>query len=205
LVAVAVCDVNGDRSDDIVWRNPTTGVTQVWLGGSKVAGSNANGGTTGIIYPGSQSTTMSLVACADFDGDTKDDLFWRNNTTGGTQMWPGASKVGVTYPGTYLDATWAIVGAGDVDGDGRADLVWYKASTGGTKYWKAGLKTGSTAGPTQTNAAFTPGVIGDFDGDGKADLMWVNTTSRATQIWSGFVKFPTVYPGGYANGFTVQQ
>jgi hypothetical protein len=206
MVVIAVCDVNGDRSDDVVWRNPTSGATQIWLAGSKVTGTNPSGAAAGIIYPGTQSTTMSLVACADFDGDTKADLFWRNNTTGGTQMWPGAVKASVTYPGTYLSAPWTPIGAGDVDGDGRADLVWYNPSTGGTKYWKAGLKTGSTAAPTQTNSAFTPGVIGDFDGDGKADLMWVNTTSRATQIWPGFVKVGvTIFPGTYASVYSVQQ
>jgi hypothetical protein len=78
---------------------------------------------------------------ADFDGDGKADLLWRNSTTGGVVLW--------TMNGTSVANTaWVYnsgpsltpVRAADFNGDGKADLLW-QGTDGSLTLW---LMNGAT-------------------------------------------------------------
>ncbi|BCT91839.1 hypothetical protein LYSHEL_08630 [Lysobacter helvus] len=118
-------DFNGDGYDDVLWRNTNTGENFVQF--MQVT----------TVLPGSRATTTvndfnwKIVAVNDFDGDGKDDIYWRNSVTGVNVLWKmdGATPTMQTSY-TERDANWTIVNSGDYNGDNRADLVWRNVATG---------------------------------------------------------------------------
>ena len=183
---VAIIDVrndfNGDGRSDILWRNANGDVTN-WLG-------TATGGFTGNASnsynnPGSGWT---IVGTGDFNGDSRDDILWRN-TNGDVTNWLGtatggfAGNVASSYnnPG----AGWTIVGTGDFNGDGRDDILWRNTS-GDVTNW-LGQTTGNFAGSAAFNnpgAGWSIAGTGDFNGDGRDDILWCNTNGDVTS-WLG--------------------
>jgi uncharacterized delta-60 repeat protein len=194
---MAVCDVDGDGKDDVVWVSSSN--TKVWFSGDST--------TVMSPDPGHPSAGgYNLVACADFDGDGKADFFWRKETTGSDLVWPNADSSQVWYPGAAFDANgyWTIVGAGDADGDGKADVIWYNTSTATVRVWWGAVESTWTYQGT-ASSGYTPQVIGDYDGDGKADLLWSNS-SRYTKIWSGVSNSSvTTSTSTYGSGYTIQK
>ena len=59
-------------------------------------------------------TNWQIRAVADFDGDGRSDLVWRNSVTGDVYFWPmdGSTRLDEIYVGTASTA-YDIVGAGD--------------------------------------------------------------------------------------------
>jgi hypothetical protein len=72
-------DFNGDGNADILWRNSTTGVLQVWLM------NGVSAGTKGATI--ARDLVWGIESVADFDGDSRADILWRNSTTGVLQVW----------------------------------------------------------------------------------------------------------------------
>ncbi|HEY6148278.1 MAG TPA: VCBS repeat-containing protein, partial [Thermoanaerobaculia bacterium] len=78
------------------------------------------------------------VGAADFDGDGKTDLVWRNRTTGGVGIWimNGLTRVsGLDLP-PMRDQAWQIAGVGDFEGTGRPVLFWRNSTTGANVLWR---------------------------------------------------------------------
>ena len=104
-----VGDFNGDGMDDILWRNKESG--RVWTyymnGPSIINGSASN--------PGEHVTFSSVVwdikKVDDFNGDGKDDIFWRNDTTGENWIYlmDGVSITQEQSVSTVSDPNWNIV------------------------------------------------------------------------------------------------
>jgi len=157
-----------------------------------------------------------LVACAlalapaglarahDFDGDGRDDLFWRNADTGANVVWRSANAA---TPQSILGVTntrWTVEGVGDFDGDGRADLLWRQRTTGANVIWLSGNAATPRAVATVASVDWHVAGVGDFDGDGRADILWRNLRSGANQVWraglatqvaNSSVRVPTVVAG----------
>lgn len=113
-------DINGDGLSDIVWRNDN-GDFADWLG--KVDGSFLeNGAASGQNV----SMTWTIIGVADFNGDGRSDVLWRNSN-GDVLYWPGRTDGGFVTAGSSaynVPMSWSVVGTGDYNGDGRADLLW---------------------------------------------------------------------------------
>src|SRR5262249_9589840 len=80
----------------------------------------------------------AFAATHDFNGDTRSDILWRNDTTGQLVIWllNGTSVIGGGSPGTVTDTfNWEIVGQRDFNGDGSADILWRNRSTGQALIW----------------------------------------------------------------------
>jgi methionine-rich copper-binding protein CopC len=136
-VIVGVADFNNDNSPDIVWRNissdpldPNAGRTAIWY----MTGPTWNGGYAEVL-PEVKDQNWSIVGLADFNGDGKTDLLWRNTSTDPGN--PDAGRVaiwymeGATWNGGYgevmptvKDQNWHILAIRDFDNDGNSDLVW---------------------------------------------------------------------------------
>ena len=71
---------------------------------------------------------------ADFTGDGRADLVWRNTATGATSLWL-MNGLAMTGGGSVTNAGSTVAAVGDYNADGRADLVWHNASTGVTEMW----------------------------------------------------------------------
>ena len=129
---VGIGDFNGDENADLLWRNPSTWRTTIWyMDGATWSGGYAD------ISPTVTDPDWKIVGVADFNGDYKPDLLWRNSVTGRTTIW---YMDGATWTGGYHDlpavpGPWEIVGIGDFNGDGNADLLWRNPSTGRATVW----------------------------------------------------------------------
>ena len=88
-----------------------------------------------------------IVDIADFNGDTKPDLLWRNYTTGANELWymNGLTRVAGASAPTVTDFNWVIGGeqlevylspvpaardALDFNEDGTADVFWHNMVSG---------------------------------------------------------------------------
>jgi hypothetical protein len=199
----AAGDLNGDGRADILWRNvgpgPGEGAVFLWL---------MNGPTiVGATYLDSISTAWQVQRVADFNGDGKADILWRD-TSGNLYMWmmDGPQVVaGTGYTDSQADNAWQVQGVGDFDGDGKADILWRNVGPGPAEgalfVW---LMNGTTVkGATYLDPISTAwqvqGVL-DFNADGKADILWREVSNGSTYIW--MMNGPQVSAG---TGYTASQ
>src|SRR5881392_3830045 len=168
-------DFDGDGKADILWRNAVTGENYIWLmNGLSIASS----GSVNFVDPASGWQVQGI---GDFDGDGRDDILWRNLSTGENYIylmngWAIASGGLIR---TVADQAWQVKGIGDFDGDGRADILWRNSSTGQNYIYAMNGLTIASEDYLRTVAdqAWQVKGIGDFDGDGKADILWRNTAT----------------------------
>jgi len=78
LILVDTADFNGDQNEDLVWTNPTTGTSEVWL----LDDTSILNVVTLEANPG-----FTLSGVTDFDGDQAPDLLWRDPVGGTAQIW----------------------------------------------------------------------------------------------------------------------
>src|SRR5262245_55405629 len=102
-------DFNGDGIPDIVWHNRSTGSTSVWFmdGGTGILG------TAGFPDWDTGDVNWWISAVADFNGDGKPDLLWRNYGNGRNVVWllDGTTLVSVLELPPVQDVTWSLCGS----------------------------------------------------------------------------------------------
>jgi len=179
-----VGDFNGDGRDDILWRNSDGRITD-WL-------STPSGGFTpnSANFYTNVSTDWKVVAVGDFNGDSRDDIMWRNND-GRITNWLGTSSgafidnAANAYNGVSLD--WHVAGIGDINGDGRDDIIW-RNDDGRITDWlstaSGGYAPNSANFYTSVGTNWQVASIGDYNGDGRDDILWRSTDGRITD-WLG--------------------
>jgi FG-GAP-like repeat len=154
-----------------------------------------------VTYQGQAVTNLgpswSVAGIADFNGDGKADVFWRN-TNGALVDWSmNGSQIALSQSLTYLgqpltnaDPSWSVAGVGDFNGDGRADILW--RNTNGALYdWSMNGSQVASSQPltyqgqpvTSSDPSWSIVGVGDFNGDGKADVLWRNANG-ALYDWS---------------------
>ena len=137
---------------------------------------------------GSMGSGWEMIATGDFTGNGRDDLLWRNTTTGDLYTW---SMNGVTLeslndasfegaPGN-LGAAWSVGGVCDFSGDGNEDLVWVNSADNDVQIWEmndAGdvARISFPAGQLGTEWHF--GGVAELTGDTTPDLLWNNDAGR---------------------------
>jgi hypothetical protein len=168
----AVGDFDGDGTSDLMWRNRTTGVNEVW---------------DRIFYPrsiaGVTSRDWQVVGAGDFDGDDRSDLLWRNSRTGANAIWKSANATTQQPTQSVSDVRWQVVGVGDFNGDRRSDILWRHSTSGANAIWRSGRFDIQQPVTGVTNLQWKVAGIGDFNGDGKDDVAWRNASSGANAIW----------------------
>jgi hypothetical protein len=138
-----------------------------------------------ILGPG---TNWLPDIIADFDGDGRSDILWRNAVSGDTAIWlmdgvtPKPNGTAIIMSGS---TGWRVDLARDLDGDQKADLIWRNINTGQTAVW---LMNGLASKPSGSaiifgNPNWSVTHARDFNGDGKADLVWRNSATGATAVW----------------------
>ena len=126
---------------------------------------------------------------ADFDGNRRADVLWRNSATGENYLYPmnGTAILGSEgYLRTVADLNWQIAGIGDFDGDGKADVLWRNSATGQNYiYFMDGTTIKPTEGYIRTVADQNWQIagVGDFNGDGIDDIVWRNSATGENYIY----------------------
>ena len=130
------------------------------------------------------SASADLGSGADFNGDGKADVLWRDSS-GYVALWQtGASPSAPTYVGVdQVASTWHIQGAADFNGDGKADVLW-RNNSGFTALWTSSPSGQfSYTGVGQVGLNWHVQALADFNGDGKADVLW-RDDNGLTAMWT---------------------
>jgi hypothetical protein len=138
---------------------------------------------------------------ADFNGDGRDDILWRDANTGAVSNWlanpAGGWTINDANAYAVISGYWEILGVGDFNGDGRSDILWI-GDQNETSNW---LGTANGGFIVNDANAFAPSQsdkvvwdTGDFNGDGRDDILWLSTydgqslsVSHGTQL-GGFIQ-----------------
>jgi len=176
-------DFDGDGKDDILWRNTVTGDNYLYpMSGLTIKPGEGYLRTVADL-------NWKVVGVADFDGDGKADILWRNASSGQNYVYPMDGRVIKPTEGfirTVADTTWQVKGVGDFDGDGKADIVWRNSVSGQNYlYPMDGTAIKPTEGYFRTVADTNWQIIavGDYDGDGKSDILWRNLSTGENYLY----------------------
>ncbi len=125
---------DGDHdASDIIWRNYETGKLCIWL----VSHTDTPGGY--VMLDGPSDLNWALEGVADFNGDNKPDLVWRNYANGKQAIWfMDNTKVTGYYMLDRFHSTpqaWDIEGIGDFTNDLWDDIVYRNYLTGEVRVW----------------------------------------------------------------------
>jgi len=171
-------DFNGDGRSDILWRNDS-GVIFNFLGNGN--GGVANNGDNSYVAVG---TNWTIAGIGDFNGDTRDDILWRN-TSGSIFNFLGTSNGGFVNNGNSssvnVSTSWQVAGIGDFNGDNRDDILW-RGDTGvifnflGTS--NGGVTNNGDNSYVAVDLGWQVAGVGDFNGDGRDDILWRNATGN---------------------------
>ena len=181
---VGTGDFNGDGRDDVLYRNADSSIG--------VQGSNGTSLVPGILLGyshGPVGANWLVEGAADFTGDGKADILWRNRD-GSRSTWDanGTLQSGTSFQENSwfhgsIDLAWHVVGLGDFDGDSKADLLW-RNDNGALSVWTSTGDHGFAENQFNAYAASNWFVAetGDLNADGKDDIIWRNTDGQIS-IW----------------------
>lgn len=193
-----LADFSGDGKADVLIRNRSTGALFVWAmnGRNTVAGAS-----TGAVMQNGAALSLPLAwqieATADFSGDGKADMLFRNQNTGQLAMWTmngtsaAGSMVQLNGATAVVPLSWSIAGSADLDGDDKADIIWRNPANGQTSTWLmngAAVTSSAPVSYTEPNAIMnaqnTVAGTNDYDGDGQADILWRDGASGQLSLWT---------------------
>jgi RTX calcium-binding nonapeptide repeat (4 copies)/FG-GAP-like repeat len=173
----ATGDINGDGTDDIMWRDTSTGEVLSWI--------MANGNWVSRPSYGVYSMNWQIQAMGDINGDGTDDIMWRDTSTGQVLSWIMANGNWVSRPsyGVY-SMNWQIQAMGDLNGDGIDDILWRDTSTGEVLSWI--MANGNWVSRPSYGVYSMNWQIqgtGDINGDGTDDIMWRDNSTGEVLSW----------------------
>lgn len=184
-------DLDGDGRADIVWRHQRTGQNVIWyMNGANIV-------SQATLEPPVRDQAWQIGEIADFTGDSKADLVWRNMVTGANTIWAmDASTVTNSYiiP-QVIDLNWYFIGMKDAantvkkddfNSDSKADIVWRNVANGENLIWLMSGPDqvgGVVALPSVASPDWRITAVGDINFDNKPDLIWRNTRTGDNVAW----------------------
>ncbi|MGW0561236.1 FG-GAP repeat domain-containing protein [Streptomyces sp. NPDC003016] len=171
--AVPFGDVNGDRCNDVLVRQPSGELRAYRPRCGKALTPSAAYTSIGTGW----GQYDVLTSPGDMNGDGRTDLVARQASTGDVYFYAGVAG-GKFKAKVRIGANWRtygrIAGVGDITGDGRADLLGHDRSGGLWRY--DGTGNGTFKGRVQVfkdwGRSYNAIVgVGDLNGDGKADIV----------------------------------
>lgn len=184
-----VADFSLDGKPDLLWRNARTGATAIWY----LDGANFAAATD--VTPAQANLAARVLAIADFNGDGRPDIAWRDTLTGNNELWlmNNATRTAVVPMPAVADTFWRGMGQapfkagpdGDFNGDSSVDLFWRHATNGQNLVWlmnNASVATVVPLGPINNND-WTVQAVADVTRDNRTDIVWRNTATGQNVLW----------------------
>ncbi len=180
-------DFNGDSRPDILWRNTTTGLNDLWLMG----GTHNTQISSGSSLTSQLDINWSIKGISDFNGDSHPDILWRHKTTGQNVLWfmggTNNTQISSSASLTTVDNGWDIKGISDFNGDGRPDILWRHGTAGQNVLWFMGgtnnIQISGSASLITVDKGWDIKGISDFNSDGRPDLLWRHGTAGQNVLW----------------------
>ncbi len=168
----AASTFTGDGTSDIIIRNANSGGLAAWF---------VSGGSVSVSGIGAVATNAVLEGVGDFNGDGRDDMFWRAANGDLSAWFMNGTSASISFLGNASNAFVAET-TGDFNGDGRDDILW-RDSGGGLSVWfmNGASPVGGVVGQATSNWVIEGAA--DFNGDGKDDILWRDTSSGALTTW----------------------
>jgi hypothetical protein len=163
-------------------------ITPTVCNGKVFVGTTNSVGVFGLLQSDPVSPPKNVVTIpnpADFDGDGKQDLLWRNTSSGAVGVWlmNGAALKTASEIG-FPPFSWVIINTGDFNGDGKSDILWQHANTSLYGVWfMNGTQVAAIRNFTLPSYAGHICCVADFDGDGLADLVTLNRSAGVIYVW----------------------
>jgi sugar lactone lactonase YvrE len=173
----------GPGANHVLWRNANTAEAVLWTLEQGAFVSSLS------VTPTITDPDWKVVAAADFDGDGRTDILWRNDLSGQIIVWlmnDTGMRSWQRIDPTISDRNWEFVGVGDFNGDHQNDIVWRNAISGQTIVWFMNgthLISWTLVNPTVSTAGWEIVAVADFNGDGGADILWHNGVSGQNTLW----------------------
>jgi ELWxxDGT repeat protein len=180
---VGIADFDRDGDQDIFRRNYVTGDHEIWLMNGTAFGSTV--ALPPLATPTINSLDSSFEGLADFNGDGKVDILWRNKVTGTPYYWQMNDTVfqqSVVLP-TVVDLNFEVAAIADFDQDGKADILWRNKASGANVIWKMNGTAPQGVALGNVPIAWVVGGVADFDQDTKVDILWHNKVTGDNVIW----------------------
>ena len=158
--------------------------TLISLTGESVRLSNVQMGSltfaSFVLTPPPATFVPLAKTAADFNGDGRFDVAFRNTAAGDWGYMSVTGSGGETWHGIGVASTaYDVIGEADFNGDGIADLAFRNAAAGDWGYMALNSsgagETWHGIGPAST--AYVALGAGDFNGDGVADLAFRNAAN----------------------------
>jgi kumamolisin len=156
-----------------------------------------------IVSPISSAGALTIVTVPnppDFNGDGKQDLLWRDTSTGQVGVWlmNGSTATAAVVIGSPA-LNWNIINTGDFDGNGKSDILWQLAGTNQFGVWFIdGTQVAGIQSFTLPSDAGEICAVADFDGDGLADLVTFNRSAGVVYFWKNTGSLQFVQQTSYA-------
>lgn len=193
---VAAADINGDRTDDFIWRQVSGSSTNINIWYMR-AGSVLSSATKTI------SSICTVSTTGDLNGDGAADIIFMCADAGVHAWFGGGSNLSQVRLGGY-GSGWAIVGSGDVNSDGKSDLIWHQASTGVANVWLMNSTVVASFFNQTMPTDCQPKAVNDYDGDGRTDVAWMCSSDRSVHNWmSAGSSFVRHHVGFYSGDWTI--
>jgi Ca2+-binding RTX toxin-like protein len=125
------------------------------------------------------------ISAADFNGDGKSDILWRNTNSGEAYIYQ-VNGFAVPSEGSVrtVSSDWQIAGTGDFNGDNKSDILWRNTNSGEAYIYQMNGLAVATEGSVRTvGTDWQIAGTGDFNGDNKSDILWRNTNSGEAYIY----------------------
>ncbi len=154
-------DLNGDRIQDLIWFNTTTGESAIWYMKQGTTGLNniIDSASSYIYLPNAQDTLRvgagwQLTSVDNLLGDDRPEFLWENRITGASAIWQlniatnGRAELNlntsdfIKLGGNIIEtggrsSGWKIAGVGNFDGNtATKDLLWFNETTSEMAVWQ---------------------------------------------------------------------